>query len=197
MGEVKEPLVEARLPTKYGTFRIIAFPGDNSDKENLALVMGKVEGEILIRIHSECFTGDVLHSMRCDCGEQLDLAMKKISKEGKGIIIYLRQEGRGIGLVNKLKAYNLQDDGMDTVEANIALGFNAEMRRYGGAVEILENLGVKEIKLMTNNPAKVEDLEKAGFKVKQIGHSAEPNKENKNYLRTKASKMNHKLEIRD
>lgn len=197
MGEVKKPLVEARLPTKYGIYRIIAFPGDNSDKENLALVMGKVEGEILIRIHSECFTGDVLHSMRCDCGEQLDLAMKKISKEGKGIIIYLRQEGRGIGLVNKLKAYNLQDDGMDTVEANIALGFNAEMRRYGGAVEILENLGVKEIKLMTNNPAKVEDLEKAGFVVKQIGHSAEPNEENKDYLRTKASKMNHKLEIRD
>ena len=197
MGEVNEPLVEARLPTKYGTFRIIAFPGDNSDKENLALVMGKVEGEILIRIHSECFTGDVLHSMRCDCGEQLDLAMKKISKEGKGIIIYLRQEGRGIGLVNKLKAYNLQDGGMDTVEANIALGFNAELRRYEGAVEILENLGVKKIKLMTNNPAKVEDLEKAGFKVRQIGHSAEPNDENKDYLRTKASKMNHKLEIRD
>ena len=197
MSEIREPLVEARLPTKYGTFRIIAFPGDSADKENLALVMGEVEGEILIRIHSECFTGDVLHSMRCDCGEQLDLAMKKISKEGKGIIIYLRQEGRGIGLVNKLKAYNLQDDGMDTVEANIALGFNAEMRRYGGAVEILENLGVKEIKLMTNNPAKVEDLEKAGFEVEQIGHSAEPNEENKDYLRTKASKMNHKLEIRD
>ena len=197
MGEVKEPLVEARLPTKYGTFRIIAFPGDNSDKENLALVMGKVEGEILIRIHSECFTGDVLHSMRCDCGEQLDLAMKKIAEEDKGIIIYLRQEGRGIGLVNKLKAYNLQDDGMDTVEANIALGFNAEMRRYEGAVEILENLGVKKIKLMTNNPAKVEDLEKADFEVRQINHSAEPNEENKDYLRTKASKMNHKLEIRD
>ena len=197
MGEVKEPLVEARLPTKYGTFRIIAFPGDSADKENLALVMGEVEGEILIRIHSECFTGDVLHSMRCDCGEQLDLAMKKISKEGKGIIIYLRQEGRGIGLVNKLKAYNLQDGGMDTVEANIALGFNAELRRYEGAVEILENLGVKKIKLMTNNPAKVEDLEKAGFEVRQISHSAEPNEENKDYLRTKASKMNHKLEIRD
>ena len=197
MSELKEPLVEARLPTKYGTFRIIAFPGDRSDKENLALVMGKVEGEILIRIHSECFTGDVLHSMRCDCGEQLDLAMKKIAEEGKGIIIYLRQEGRGIGLVNKLKAYNLQDDGMDTVEANIALGFNAEMRRYEGAVDILVNLGVKKIKLMTNNPAKVEDLEKAGFEVRQISHSAEPNEENKDYLRTKASKMNHKLEIRD
>ena len=197
MSEVKQPLVEARLPTKYATFRIIAFPGDNSDKETVALVMGKVEGEILIRIHSECFTGDVLHSMRCDCGEQLDLAMKKIAEEDKGIIIYLRQEGRGIGLVNKLKAYNLQDDGMDTVEANIALGFNAEMRRYEGAVDILENLGVKKIKLMTNNPAKVEDLEKAGFEVRQINHSAEPNEENKDYLRTKASKMNHKLEIRD
>ena len=193
MGEVKEPLVEARLPTKYGTFRIIAFPGDSADKENLALVMGKLEGEILIRIHSECFTGDVLHSMRCDCGEQLDLAMKKIAKERKGLIIYLRQEGRGIGLVNKLKAYNLQDDGMDTVEANIALGFNAELRRYEGAVEILKNLGVGKIKLMTNNPAKVEDLEKAGFEVEQIGHSAEPNDENKDYLRTKATKMNHKL----
>ena len=197
MGEVKKPLVEARLPTKYGTFRIMAFPGNNSDKENLALVMGKVEGEMLIRIHSECFTGDVLHSMRCDCGEQLDLAMKKIAEEGKGIIIYLRQEGRGIGLVNKLRAYNLQDDGMDTVEANIALGFNAEMRRYGEAVEILESLDIKKIKLMTNNPAKVEDLEKAGFEVKQIGHSTEPNEENKDYLRTKASKMNHKLEIGD
>ena len=197
MGEVKESLVEARLPTKYGTFRIIAFPGDNSDKENLALVMGKVEGEMLVRIHSECFTGDVLHSMRCDCGEQLNLAMKKIAEEGKGVIIYLRQEGRGIGLVNKLKAYNLQDDGMDTVEANIALGFNAEMRRYRGAVEILDSLDIKKIRLMTNNPAKVEDLEKAGFGVKQIGHSTEPNEENKDYLRTKVSKMNHKLEIGD
>lgn len=197
MGEVKKSLVEARLPTKYGTFRIIAFPGDNSDKENLALVMGEVEGEMLVRIHSECFTGDVLHSMRCDCGEQLNLAMKKIAEEGKGIIIYLRQEGRGIGLVNKLKAYNLQDDGMDTVEANIALGFNAEMRRYRGAMEILDSLDIKKIRLMTNNPAKVEDLEKAGFEVKQIGHSTEPNEENKDYLRTKVSKMNHKLEIGD
>ena len=197
MEKDNDSLVEARLPTKFGDFKLIAFPGDSEDKENLALIMGDADGNVLVRIHSECFTGDVLHSMRCDCGEQLDLAMKKIAKERKGLIIYLRQEGRGIGLVNKLKAYNLQDDGMDTVEANIALGFSAEMRRYGGAVEILENLGVKEIKLMTNNPAKVEDLEKAGFEVKQIGHSAEPNEENKNYLRTKASKMNHKLEIRD
>tara|TARA_B100000586_G_C19943065_1_gene356353 strand:- start:81 stop:674 length:594 start_codon:yes stop_codon:yes gene_type:complete len=195
MGKVRKSLVEARLPTKYGTFRIMAFPGDEPDKENLALVMGEVEDKTLVRVHSECFTGDVLHSMRCDCGEQLDLAIQKIADEGRGIIIYLRQEGRGIGLVNKLKAYNLQDDGMDTVEANIALGFNAELRGYGGAVDILENLNVKRIKLMTNNPSKVEDLREAGFEVEQIGLSTRPNKENMDYLRTKASKMKHKLEF--
>jgi 3,4-dihydroxy 2-butanone 4-phosphate synthase/GTP cyclohydrolase II len=195
MGKVRKSLVEARLPTKYGTFRIMAFPGDEPDKENLALVMGDVEDKTLVRVHSECFTGDVLHSMRCDCGEQLDLAIQKIADEGRGIIIYLRQEGRGIGLVNKLKAYNLQDDGMDTVEANIALGFNAELRGYGGAVDILENLNVKRIKLMTNNPSKVEDLREAGFEVEQIGLSTRPNKENMDYLRTKASKMKHKLEF--
>ena len=197
MSEVRESLVEARLPTKYGTFRIIAFPGDSVDKENLALVMGEVGNDVLIRVHSECFTGDVLHSMRCDCGEQLDMAMRRIAEEGKGIIIYLRQEGRGIGLVNKLKAYNLQDDGMDTVEANIALGFNAELRRYEGAVNILKSLRVERIKLMTNNPSKVEDLQKAGFEVEQINHSAEPNDENRDYLRTKASKMKHKFEVGD
>ena len=195
MGKVRKSLVEARLPTKYGTFRIMAFPGDEPDKENLALVMGDVEDKTLVRVHSECFTGDVLHSMRCDCGEQLDLAIQKIADEGRVIIIYLRQEGRGIGLVNKLKAYNLQDDGMDTVEANIALGFNAELRGYGGAVDILENLNVKRIKLMTNNPSKVEDLREAGFEVEQIGLSTRPNKENMDYLRTKASKMKHKLEF--
>jgi 3,4-dihydroxy 2-butanone 4-phosphate synthase/GTP cyclohydrolase II len=193
MGKNNDLLVEARLPTKFGNFRLIAFSGDNKDKENLALIMGKTEGNVLVRIHSECFTGDVLHSMRCDCGEQLDLAMKKIAEEGSGIIIYLRQEGRGIGLVNKLKAYNLQDDGMDTVEANIALGFGAELRDYGGATTILRNLGIKTIKLMTNNPAKVEELRKDGFTVEQITHRTEANNENRDYLRTKASKMNHKL----
>ncbi|MAW93315.1 MAG: GTP cyclohydrolase II [Euryarchaeota archaeon] len=191
MNKNSEPLVEARLPTKYGDFRLLAFPGDNKDKENLALIMGEIEDEVLLRIHSECFTGDVLHSMRCDCGEQLDLAMMKIAEEGKGIIIYLRQEGRGIGLVNKLKAYNLQDDGMDTVEANIALGFGAELRDYSGATAILRNLGVTKIKLMTNNPSKSEELEKDGFEVKQINHITIANNENKDYLKTKADKMNH------
>ena len=193
MGKNNDSLVEARLPTKFGDFRLIAFPGDSEDKENLALIMGNLDGNILVRIHSECFTGDVLHSMRCDCGEQLDLAMERIAKEGSGIIVYLRQEGRGIGLVNKLKAYNLQDEGMDTVEANIALGFGAELRDYRGATAILKSLGIKTIKLMTNNPAKVEELRKDGFDVEQITHRTEANDENREYLRTKASKMNHKL----
>ena len=193
MEKNNDSLVEARLPTKFGDFRLIAFPGDSEDKENLALIMGNLDGNILVRIHSECFTGDVLHSMRCDCGEQLDLAMERIAKEGSGIIVYLRQEGRGIGLVNKLKAYNLQDEGMDTVEANIALGFGAELRDYRGATAILKSLGIKTIKLMTNNPAKVEELRKDGFDVEQITHRTEANDENREYLRTKALKMNHKL----
>ena len=188
-----DALVEARLPTKFGNFKLVAFPGDSKDKENLALIMGEIEDKPLVRIHSECFTGDVLHSMRCDCGEQLDLAMQKIAKEGNGIIVYLRQEGRGIGLVNKLKAYNLQDEGMDTVEANIALGFNAELRDYSNAGDILRNLGVKKIRLLTNNPSKVEELEKDGFKVEQVTHKTEANEENRDYLETKASKMKHKL----
>ena len=191
MNKNSEPLVEARLPTKYGDFRLLAFPGDNKDKENLALIMGEIEDEVLLRIHSECFTGDVLHSMRCDCGEQLDLAMMKIAEEGKGIIIYLRQEGRGIGLVNKLKAYNLQDDGMYTVEANIALGFGAELRDYSGATTILRNLGVTKIKLQTNNPSKSEELKKDGFEVQQVNHVTIANNENKDYLKTKSEKMNH------
>ena len=188
-----DALVEARLPTKFGNFKLIAFPGDSKDKEDLALIMGEIKNDSLVRIHSECFTGDVLHSMRCDCGEQLDLAMQKISKEGNGIIVYLRQEGRGIGLVNKLKAYNLQDEGMDTVEANIALGFNAELRDYSNASNILRNLGVEKIRLLTNNPSKVEELEKDGFTVEQVTHKTEANEENRDYLETKASKMNHKL----
>ena len=193
MEKINDSLVDARLPTKFGTFQLLAFPGDEKDKEDLALVMGRIEGRMLVRVHSECFTGDVLHSMRCDCGEQLDLAMERIAGEGKGIIVYSRQEGRGIGLVNKLKAYNLQDEGLDTVEANVALGFNAELRNYKNAAKILKNLGVKKINLMTNNPSKVEDLIKEGFDVTQTNHSPEPNKENKDYLKTKAEKMRHDI----
>ena len=125
--------------------------------------MGEINDYALVRIHSECFTGDVLHSMRCDCGEQLDLAMQRIAGEGSGLIVYLRQEGRGIGLVNKLKAYNLQDEGMDTVEANIALGFSAELRDYDNASNILRSLGIKKVRLLTNNPVKVEELEKENY----------------------------------
>ena len=150
---------------------------------------------MLVRVHSECFTGDVLHSMRCDCGEQLDLAMERIANLGKGIIVYSRQEGRGIGLVNKLKAYNLQDDGLDTVEANVALGFSAELRNYENAAKILKNLGVTKIELMTNNPSKVEDLSKQGFDVIKTKHLPEPNKENIEYLKTKAEKMRHQFTI--
>ena len=186
-----DSLVEARLPTRFGNFKLVAFPGENKDKEDLALIMGDVKNGILVRIHSECFTGDVLHSMRCDCGEQLDLAMDKISKEGNGIIVYLRQEGRGIGLVNKLKAYNLQDEGMDTVEANVALGFSAELRDYNNAIKILKSLGLEKIRLLTNNPSKVEELDKRGITVEQVTHKTEANKENREYLETKASKMNH------
>ena len=193
MNKIEDCLVDARLPTKFGTFRLLAFPGDEEKKEDLALVMGKVEDRMLVRVHSECFTGDVLHSMRCDCGEQLDLAMERIANEGKGIIGYSRQEGRGIGLVNKLKAYNLQDEGLDTVEANVALGFNAELRNYKNAAKILKKLGVKKIKLMTNNPSKVEDLAKEGFDVTKTKHLPEPNKENREYLETKAKKMRHDI----
>tara|TARA_A100000164_G_scaffold301613_1_gene276869 strand:- start:268 stop:858 length:591 start_codon:yes stop_codon:yes gene_type:complete len=195
MAKINDCLVDARMPTKFGTFQLFAFPGDDETKEDLALVMGNIEGRMLVRVHSECFTGDVLHSMRCDCGEQLDLAMERIAQEGKGIIIYSRQEGRGIGLVNKLKAYNLQDEGLDTVEANIALGFNAELRNYKNAAKILKNLGVKEINLMTNNPSKIEDLIEEGFNVTQTKHLPEPNEENREYLKTKANKMRHNISI--
>ena len=195
MSKVEDCLVDARMPTKFGTFQLYAFPGDDETKEDLALVMGKIEGRMLVRVHSECFTGDVLHSMRCDCGEQLDLAMERIAKEGRGIVVYSRQEGRGIGLVNKLKAYNLQDEGLDTVEANIALGFNAELRNYKNAAKILKNLGVSKINLMTNNPSKVEDLIEEGFDVTQTKHLPNPNEENREYLKTKAKKMRHDISI--
>ena len=188
-------LVSARLPTKYGEFRIIAFPGEEENREHLAIIMGDItEGEVLVRVHSECLTGDTFYSKRCDCGIQLESAMEKIAKEGKGMIVYLRQEGRGIGLVNKLHAYNLQDEGMDTVEANEKLGFEGELREYEAAARILKSMSVSKIILMTNNPAKVEDLRSNGFEVKRIPHKTIPNKQNKEYLKTKSERMGHELD---
>ena len=193
-SEISE-LVSARLPTKYGEFRIIAFPGEEENREHLAIVMGDItEGKVLVRIHSECLTGDTFYSKRCDCGLQLESAMEKIAEEGKGMIVYLRQEGRGIGLVNKLHAYNLQDEGMDTVEANEKLGFEGELREYEAAARILKSMNISEVILMTNNPAKVEDLRSSGFEVERVPHKTVPNKENEDYLRTKSEKMGHKLD---
>lgn len=193
-SEISE-LVSARLPTKYGEFRIIAFPGEEENREHLAIVMGDItEGKVLVRVHSECLTGDTFYSKRCDCGLQLESAMEKIAEEGKGMIVYLRQEGRGIGLVNKLHAYNLQDEGMDTVEANEKLGFEGELREYEAAARILKSMNISEVILMTNNPAKVEDLRSSGFEVERVSHKTIPNKENEDYLKTKSEKMGHKLD---
>ena len=189
-----DALAAARLPTRFGEFRILAFPGETTNREHIALALGDMAGEVVVRIHSECLTGDVFHSDRCDCGEQLDLAMKRIAEAGSGIIIYLRQEGRGIGLVNKLHAYNLQDEGLDTVEANEELGFSGEMRQYGDGVAILKCLGVSRVTLLTNNPAKVTALREAGLTVRREPHTVAPKAENRDYLRTKAGKMGHLLD---
>ena len=189
-----DALAAARLPTRFGEFRILAFPGETTNREHIALALGDMAGEVVVRIHSECLTGDVFHSDRCDCGEQLDMAMERIAEAGSGIIIYLRQEGRGIGLVNKLHAYNLQDEGLDTVEANEELGFSGKMRQYGDGVAILKCLGVSRVALLTNNPAKVTALREAGLTVRREPHTVTPKAENRDYLRTKASKMGHLLD---
>ena len=193
-----ERVVEATLPTKfYGTFKAIGYKTPIG--EIVALVKGNVtEGDILVRIHSECLTGDVFHSLRCDCGEQLEKALKMIDKEGRGVLIYMRgQEGRGIGLINKLLAYKLQENGKDTVEANIELGFPPDMRSYGIAAQILMDLGIKSVRLMTNNPLKIEELKKYGFKVKREPIEIEPSKENLKYLKAKKEKLGHMICIND
>jgi 3,4-dihydroxy 2-butanone 4-phosphate synthase/GTP cyclohydrolase II len=196
----KERLVnrvaEAELPTPYGDFRVIAYRNLVDEREHVALVKGEISGvpEVLVRMHSECLTGDVFGSLRCDCGQQLAAAMERIEQEGRGAIVYLKQEGRGIGLVNKLRAYELQDQGLDTVEANKTLGFKPDLRDYGIGAQILLDLGLNSIRLLTNNPRKIVGLD--AYDITIVGREpirVEPGAHNKRYLATKATKLGHIL----
>ena len=197
---VVEKVAEANLPTKYGEFRIHGFKDLLTGAEHAALVMGEVAGDesVLCRVHSECLTGDTFGSLKCDCGEQFDAAMKKIAEAGKGVLVYLRQEGRGIGLLNKIKAYALQDKGMDTVDANLALGLPADARDYYCGIQILRDLGVKKIKLMTNNPQKVYGLKSDvhGLEItERVPLQIPVREQDKFYMKTKAVRMGHLLDL--
>ena len=197
--ELMKVEVVANMPTDNGTFKIVGFENHIDGKEHIALVKGDVAGKegVTVRIHSECFTGDILGSLRCDCGSQLKTAMRRIDRLGEGVILYLRQEGRGIGLLNKLRAYNLQEEGMDTLDANLHLGFGADMRDYAVAAQMLKALGVKSIKLLTNNPLKINGLEEYGIPVVEREEiEIEHNKVNKVYLKTKKERMGHLLKIK-
>ena len=188
-------VAEARVPTEHGTFTMKLFKEEPSGLEHVALVMGEVQGSALVRVHSECMTGDVFGSLRCDCGPQLHFALDEIGKQGSGVVLYLRQEGRGIGLINKLKAYALQDEGLDTVEANLRLGFPADLRNFEVAAQMLSQLGVDSVRLMTNNPRKVATLEKHGVKVvERVPVRSQSQSENHHYLATKALKLGHHLD---
>ena len=191
--------VRTRIPTDYGDFQLCYYTNTLDEKEHLALFTGEISKtkSVLVRVHSECFTGDVLGSRRCDCGEQLDQSLKIISEAGAGILIYMRQEGRGIGLLEKLRAYNLQDDGLDTIDANLELGHEADARDYSLAALILRDLGVESVELITNNPTKISALEESGIDVtKRVSLEIPANPDNLSYLRTKAQRMNHLLEIK-
>jgi 3,4-dihydroxy 2-butanone 4-phosphate synthase/GTP cyclohydrolase II len=191
-----EQIVSARLPTVFGDFQVVGYRSLVDDKHHVALVKGEVGGskDVLVRVHSECLTGDVFHSLRCDCGEQLSSALAMIEREGRGVLLYLSQEGRGIGLLNKLRAYRLQEDGLDTVEANERLGLPADLRDYGIGAQILADLGLTSIRILTNNPKKIKGLEGYGLSVTaQIPIEPSPNAYNAEYLRTKAERMGHTL----
>ena len=186
------------LPTEYGSFRVYAYKSDITGEEHAALVMGDIteEDEVLVRVHSSCLTGDVFHSSRCDCGDQLEKAFELVAKEGKGVILYLLQEGRGIGLINKLKAYELQDQGHDTIEANAQLGFAPDIRDYGTGSQILRDLGVRKIRLMTNNPAKYVAIEGFGLQiVERVPLEIAPSSTTRKYLEAKKTKLGHILEL--
>ena len=193
-----ERVVSVQLPTEYGRFTAIAFRETLTGREHVALVMGEIGDDVLVRVHSECLTGDVFHSLRCDCGEQLEAALAAIVAAGSGVLLYMAQEGRGIGLLNKLRAYELQEQGLDTVEANLALGFAADEREWGIGNQILAELGITTMRLLTNNPKKVSGVEAYGLRVtEQVPIEMPPHPENVRYLAAKRDKLGHKLHHQD
>lgn len=187
---------KAILPTKYGVLDIVVYRSISDDREHAALILGKPQSGSLVRVHSQCITGDTFFSLRCDCGEQLEESMRRMKKSGSGVIIYLSQEGRGIGFANKIKAYALQDKGLDTVEANRALGFLADARTYEAAAHILEDIGVRAVRLLTNNPKKERELVQHGISIlESVSLEVKPNAMNSRYLKTKKKKLKHRLTV--